>query len=228
MISSCPTISVGFDCSHDPDPLNQDVRHFLFLSQTTDLAGSEWNRSLASPITFNQSDYFVEALSSMISFFDDAVGVRDLSESVVDPIVLANGLSVSGGRVSGSPDAPISAIFDSTTLKGMVLYVPSDGHVDLARADAASTTRAVGLANEDVTASATGDYITEGQIEKSDWTTVAGTTFLTPGVFYYLSTTNAGQITSTAPSTATEYVVVVGRALTNTVLDVEIAQPILL
>lgn len=123
---------------------------------------------------------------------------------------------------------PITAIFDSTTLQGMALYVPSDGHVELGLADADATSRIIGLANENVTASSSGGYVTEGQITKSDWTTVVGTMLLVPGAYYYLSETSAGQLTTTAPTSDGEYVMAVARGLTTQMLDIEIDQPITL
>ena len=231
MISSCPSTSVGFECSHDPDPLCQNVSHFLFLSQTLERDGTEWDRSLSSTLELTQSEYLFESLSSVISFSDMAVGTLDLNYSVADLMVLIDTNEVSGGRfpsTPGSPDDPLEGIYDSTAASGMVLYVPSNGHVDLAQADALSTTRAVGLAFEAVVATNTGEYITEGQITRVDWTAVTGTSTLVPGAYYYLSPTTAGGLTTTAPTTSGQYVVVVGRALTTGTLDVEIAQPILL
>ena len=98
-------------------------------------------------------------------------------------------------------------------LAGKVVYVTGGGSAALARADSITTARAVGMTTD------SGKLRTEGQID------LAG---LTPGVTYYLSPTTAGEITSVAPSTPGHLVVVVGRALSSSVLDLELAQPILL
>ena len=61
----------------------------------------------------------------------------------------------------------------------------------------------------------TGEYVTEGSIERVDWTAVTGTALLTPGAVYYLGLT-AGTLTSTAPTTTGQHVVAVARAVSST------------
>jgi len=132
------------------------------------------------------------------------------------------------GICEGGGGTPISAIFDSNTSEGMIIYISGDGNVDLARADVISTSRAVGFATEDVLATVTGTYITEGQIEKTDWTSVIGTTLLTPGAVYFLDETTEGTMSTTAPEVTGESSVRLGRALTTEIFDIEISQPVLL
>jgi len=131
--------------------------------------------------------------------------------------------SFGGGGVGGV--VPCTAIFDSAAVEGQPVYVVSDTNVDLA--DNVTNYSVIGLANEDVTSGASGDYITEGTITKSDWTTVVGTTNLTPGAVYYLDSV-AGKLTSTPTTTVGQHVVAVARAASATKLDIEIAEPILL
>ena len=68
----------------------------------------------------------------------------------------------------------------------------------------------------------------EGQITKSDWTSVTGSATLTPGAVYFLSVSTAGGLTTAPPYELGETVVRVGRALSTTTLDIEISQPVLL
>lgn len=110
---------------------------------------------------------------------------------------------------------------------GYPLYL-SGNIVNPAQANAAGTTQVVGISIADVSVGVGCKYITEGSIERSDWMEVAGTATLSPGVTYYLSPDTAGRITATAPTTAGQYVVRVGRAVNTTTLDVEIELPILL
>ncbi len=133
--------------------------------------------------------------------------------------------TVGGG---GGDVTPIAAIFDSPSLKGFAVYVPSNGHADNARADDFATSGVVGICAGDVEAGSAGVLQTEGQITRDDWTAVAGVASLTPGVVYYLSPTTAGQITSTAPTAAGQSVVVIGRATCVDTLDIELSPPILL
>jgi len=108
-----------------------------------------------------------------------------------------------------------SAIFDTTTAAGEVVFVSDDGHVDLAQANGEPQTLAVGIAIQDVFGGATGEYITSGPVECETWN-------LTPGVVYYLDPDVPGGITSTYPTTVGDYVVILGAAATPTQLNLEI------
>jgi hypothetical protein len=121
-----------------------------------------------------------------------------------------------------------SAETDSPTKIGSPLYLTGASHVDLARANAAGTVQVVGLALEVVAAGFSCNYISEGAIERSNWSEIAGTANLSAGVTYFLDPSLAGRITTTAPTTAGQYVVRVGRAVSTTTLDIEIELPILL
>jgi hypothetical protein len=125
----------------------------------------------------------------------------------------------------GTGVLPCSAVFDSTAVSGQPVYVVSDTNVDLA--DNITNFHVIGLALEGVTAGNTGQYITEGTIERVDWTAIVGTMLLTPGAVYYLDSI-AGKLTSTPTTTEGEHVVAVARAASSTKLDIEIAEPILL
>jgi len=131
------------------------------------------------------------------------------------------------------PDLPESimyytAITDNLTKVGNPLYLTGVGHVNLARADAEGTTQVVGLAQADYTVGQACNYITEGRIERTDWTIIAGTTDLSIGATYFLDPNTAGHITTMAPTTAGQFVVRVGRAVDARTLDIEIELPILL
>ena len=131
------------------------------------------------------------------------------------------------------PDMPESimyytAITDNLTKVGNPLYLTGAGHVNLAKADAGGTTQVVGLAQADYTVGQACNYLTEGRIERTDWTIVAGTADLSIGATYFLDPSAAGHITTTAPTTAGQFVVRVGRAVDARTLDIEIELPILL
>ena len=221
------------DCDHPDDPLRQRLHSSISFVQTLSRAGSEWNRSIADPMSLSQSEYLMETLLDPITFVQTVIAARDLPRTATSAIVFVSDANVSGGRFPSTGggaggDEPIEATFTSTAVEGMVLYVPSNATVDLAQADSASTWGAIGIAHENVSAAALGDYVTEGQITKTDWTTVTGSVSLTPGATYYLSAATPGFMTSTPPSTTGQSVVVVGHALTTQIFDIEIAQPILL
>lgn len=124
--------------------------------------------------------------------------------------------------------ASYSAEADSNVVAGQPVYVKANTHVDLAKADAAATCKVAGLATETKSTGHAVKYISDGKQTLADWTAIVGVAALTPGADYYLSKTTVGQLTTVAPLTVGEYVVRVGRAVSTTILDVEISEPILL
>ena len=113
---------------------------------------------------------------------------------------------------------------------GHVVYCDGAGTVDLAQANALGTAEVIGFVrNISIAAAAAGDIQTNGVLEAStaQWDAVAGTTGgLTAGVVYYLDPSTAGFITETAPTSAGQYVLRVGKALSSTELEIAITEPI--
>lgn len=114
------------------------------------------------------------------------------------------------------------------TIPGNPLYVSSPGHVDLAVANSAAMTRVIGVAVSESLVGEQCEYLTEGKVERPDWTAITGTEFLSPGLPYFLDPVLPGRITSEAPMSPGQYVVCIGHATNTTALDLEIEQPILL
>ena len=111
---------------------------------------------------------------------------------------------------------------------GQPVYITGVGEVDLAKADSQSTTEIVGFVQVDCLSGETCRYLTEGMIERLDWTNITGASELAPGATYFLDSVTAGRITATAPTTVGQFVVRVGRAINARTLDIEIELPILL
>jgi len=107
---------------------------------------------------------------------------------------------------------------------GAPVYVSAADTVKRAKADAASTAAVVGLAYEASTsASSLGLIKPDGVLKATttQWDAVTGGSGgLTAGSLYYLDAATAGKLTTTSPSTAGQYVVKVGRALSSTELMV--------
>lgn len=82
----------------------------------------------------------------------------------------------------------------------------------------------VGLAITEVQAGDDVTYITNGILELDDWTAITGSATLTVGLFYYLGASFF--LTSTPPVTG--QLVEIGRAQTDTILDIKIKTPIFL
>jgi len=109
---------------------------------------------------------------------------------------------------------------------GTPVYAVGNDQVDKAKADAVGTTNVIGLVGDSsISASASGGFVLGGILTATttQWDAVAGTTGgLTKDVIYYLSASTAGQLTSTAPSAAGQFVVQIGIAISTTELKIEV------
>ena len=106
---------------------------------------------------------------------------------------------------------------------GDVVYIDSNGK--LAKAIHSSTrdiATVAGMVIEAVTANATAKLIFAGKIDVTGWS--GGN--LTPGSRYFLN--GSGAISTTPPSSANQYVVLVGEALNANTLALNIDVPVLL
>ncbi len=116
---------------------------------------------------------------------------------------------------------------DGSITIGQVVYISGSGEMDLAKADNGASAAAHALVvDASVSSGATGNFKLSGIVTSTDWTTVTGSEALTAGAMYFVSDSEAGGLTSVAPTTAGSYVVPVGRALSATELDVNIGTPI--
>lgn len=115
---------------------------------------------------------------------------------------------------------------------GMPVYVSAADEVKKALADAIGTSEVVGLV-VDVTVEPDDParILTDGRLAATtaQWDAVTGDVGgLTAGSIYYLDPTTAGNLTTTAPTSDTEVVARIGKALSTTILEISINQPILL
>lgn len=137
----------------------------------------------------------------------------DASAAEVDVVALTNG--------NASP-----------IVIGAPVYSDSAGSVDLAQANASGTVEVLGFVKDvSIAAAASGSIQTDGILAATtgQWDAVTGGTGgLTSGTVYYLDPTTAGMLTSTAPSTPTQYVVRVGKAISTTEMEISVEPPILL
>jgi len=137
----------------------------------------------------------------------------DASAAEVDVVALTNGNA--SAIVIGSP-----------------VYSDAAGSVDLAQANASGTVEVLGLVRDtSIAASASGSIQTDGILAATtgQWDIVTGDTGgLVAGTVYYLDPTTAGKLTATAPTTTSQYVVRVGKAISTTEMEISIEPPILL
>ena len=110
------------------------------------------------------------------------------------------------------------------------VYIGGVSTCRLARANALSTSRPVGLVKDTtIAAGAAGAVTTNGIVTATtaQWDAVTGGSGgLTPGAVYYLSSATAGNITSTPPSADDSFVCQLGVALSATKLSMQVGSVI--
>jgi len=155
------------------------------------------------------------------------------------PLVMASGQiqQLQSGDTLDAPVAAIDVIQVTNNNAGAIticqaVYVDAAGTVDLAKADASGTARAIALVRAaSIANAASGGAVTDGVLTATtgQWDGIAGTTGgLTAGAVYYLSKDTAGSLTETAPTAIGDLVVEVGTALSSTELEVTFTRPVLL
>lgn len=109
---------------------------------------------------------------------------------------------------------------------GNVVYSDANDGVKKAQGNAVGTANVIGLVADVTIATGQPTAIQMDGIlaaTTGQWDAVAGTTGgLTRDVIYYLDAATAGKLTSTAPSTAGQFVVALGIAISTTELKIEI------
>lgn len=135
--------------------------------------------------------------------------------------------------ISGTIDVSLTNDEVTPVVIGSAVYIDAADGFKKAKADAAGTSKCMGLANvsPSITNAVAGVVAISGIITATtaQWDAVAGTTGgLTFGALYFLSTATAGLLTATAPSTVGQYVVEVGQAISTTEMKLTFRQRILL
>lgn len=109
---------------------------------------------------------------------------------------------------------------------GAPVYMVANDAVDKAKADAVGTVNVIGLMTPTSTAAAaTGAVLLEGVLSATtgQWDAVTGGSGgLVKDTIYYLDPAAAGMLTSTAPSTAGQFVVQIGIGLSTTEIKVSL------
>lgn len=151
------------------------------------------------------------------------------------PLVVVDGevQRLQAGDSIGEVDL-LSRTFTSTAVKCQAVYADSAGSVDLAQANAAGTSKPIGLAFEGVAAAGTG-YVQTSEVitaTTGEWDAVTGETGgLTANAKYYLSDAAAGMLLqddNLSGLTTGDYVVEIGTGLSTTEMKISIEKRILL
>lgn len=143
---------------------------------------------------------------------------------MLNPIAIATATApVTVVKVNGNAGAIVA---------GTPVYVKSATQYDKARANAASTAGVLGLQKESsIAAGANGTIQTAGilTLTTAQWDAIFGTSGgLAYGAIYYLSADTAGLATATSPTTAGQYTIQLGRAISPTEFNVRIRISVLL
>lgn len=205
----------------------QNCRSTLDFAESLITSGSIYNRSVVDDVGLEQSywDFFDGNASNSLSFSSVALVLKVAVVSPSSTLVFNHSLTVAGGRIVTGPEF-YDVIYDPAAVSpaqiGSWVYVNSSGNAILATsAGTLPQAEVVGCLMEEGIASQLTEMLTQGRLTLDDWTALAGTEFLTPGVIYYLTT--GGLMSAVAPSSG--YVVVLGRAITNIEFDVSVQLP---
>ena len=116
---------------------------------------------------------------------------------------------------------------------GDAVYIDSAGKLNLASGGATASKYPIGFVRgqtdgttSNIAAGSQVEVQTDGIFTISDWTAVLGSSTLSPGTKYYLSSATAGNITATAPSSSNHFIVPIGRAISTTSMYIEVGEPI--
>lgn len=139
--------------------------------------------------------------------------MADYTQTSINPTVVPANNYNPMALVNMPPGSPV---FQSLT---------ADGTVNLAKADAIGTARAVGVTSRQGIAGSHvhTQYAGPLTLTTDEWDAIAGTTGgLDQGAPYYLSAATAGRLTTTAPSASASLALQIGIALSSTTLLIQI------
>jgi len=139
---------------------------------------------------------------------DQTLPTRDsLGLDTDDTVTFAN---LSGTNTGDNANVTKTFTAGENLVAGNVCYLKSDGKMWKAKGDAEATIKGkIAMALASISANASGSFLIDG-----DYTTSG----LTVGATYFISTSTAGAITSTTPTTG-NFIRVIGNAISTTILN---------
>lgn len=127
---------------------------------------------------------------------------------------------VIGPSGATGPSIDTEATAGETIHVGQPVYVnPVNAQAYRAEAGSEAASQTCGFCRDEVISGQVFGIVPAGRLELADWSIPLGTSLLSPGMVYYLSSV-AGQITASPPVTG--FSVQVGIAVTTMILDVDI------
>ena len=153
------------------------------------------------------------------------------------PLVIVNGRirQIAAGDTLDASVSEVDVVTQTNENAGALVigtpvYTSGSGQVDKAQANAYATAEVLGLVKDASIASTQPGMIqTDGVMVAStaQWDAVTGQTGgLTVGSVYFLHPTTSGMLTVTTPSAVGQLVARVGKALSETELEITIEQPV--
>ena len=123
-----------------------------------------------------------------------------------------------------------SAETSAATAPGSPVAFAAAGSFRRAQANALANSASLGIATASIAAAASGAIATAGALTltTAQWDAIVTgeSGGLTPGALYFVDPATPGNLTATAPATAGQIVAPVGRAVSPTVLVIQIGQPV--
>ena len=115
---------------------------------------------------------------------------------------------------------------DEDLLKGNVVYLKSNGRVGLAQGITAGESKVLGFTSKNVNQGFTSYIINDLEFTLSDWSNIIedGSSSLSIGSIYFLSTASKGKITNVAPTSG--YLVILGVAYSTQSIIIDIQNAI--
>lgn len=160
---------------------------------------------------------------------DASNGLTKLSLGTSGYVLTSNGTDATWAAASTATETQ-SLINDEAgaLIVGNAVYADAAGGVKKAQADAASTSRVIGLSQTATAAAGSATIQVSGVVTLTtgQWDALAGTTGgLTFNTIYWLSAATAGLITATAPDTTGQELMKIGIALSTTKLLLDLDGP---
>ncbi len=148
-----------------------------------------------------------------------------------EPLVIINGQIQqlpTGDTINGAgPGSAFDGTFNgtngeaSTINLGQPVYISANDTVKLLSANSANSVKYAGLVSDaSIGTGNTGNIAYTGELtgNLAQWTAITGSGTLTAGSTYYVDNAATGNLTATAPTTASHFVIPVGVALNATTL----------
>jgi hypothetical protein len=187
----------------------------------------EQQRQTSLRITGSQTIIFNENIDNIsVQLSTDSVSVESRASNALVRDFVSEVTVDTDYRIPDQRPPPPNIIFTATAGESLEVGMPvymSNGILRKAYSISDPFSDVVGIIVSGAAVGDTAGYTTDGAIQRSDWTSISGSARLEVGATYYLSAI-PGRITKVPPLSGVS--LVLGRAVYDTLLDIEIGQQI--